>query len=718
MIKINKFEHIYGIKKLINANLIDKNTIIYAPNGVMKTSFADGIKDISDGIKPKDIFENPQIEAEFEIEDNGIVIKDSDDEFRLETIIYNATESNEILTNENIASLVMSETLKKKYAKTLKLFNNIRTEFNEIVSKEIFERKKMVEDDIFELGELYNKNDILDILEAIQIDKEYDKYYLNVEYIKLFNNKTDNVYKNEDFIKKCKIYKRYVNVKLDEQVYNSGFTFDSLIEISKELNDTNYFNAGHKIHLSNMQEMGADELERYIKDTIEKVYQNDEVRTKFNDIERILNKNKNTREIIEIIKKDNRFIEEIENLEEYKKKVVECKLSLYKETIDKLQSDAINCKKELTLLEQDALQERGTWKNILDKYNNRFIENKLEVSIENLKDAVLGINTPVFVKRVKGYQTEITDEVFNRFSSGERRAIMILNLMYEVELKKNKTFCLILDDISDSFDYKNKHAIIECLKDFSNEDNIQLIVLTHNFDFYRSLRICMKDKLNSKLLAYSNSGEVTLFNAKQKHFENYSYYANWKNSKRDKDVIATLPFLRNIIQLENNGQDEEYIKITNFLHYDYNLENKKIEEIDFILNKYKIKHDCNDSIYLDLLDKEAREIMRNASIDETKLEEKIVLALYIRIYTDKLMYQEYERIYGKKYIDDGEYNKSGNLFNEISNNINNNVKNILETSLTIAPPFIHVNSFMFEPLIDVGTAKMSQIANEIYNIFH
>ena len=32
---------------------------------------------------------------------------------------------------------------------------------------------------------------------------------------------------------------------------------------------------------------------------------------------------------------------------------------------------------------------------------------------------------------------------------------LILNLMFEIELRKNKQFTLVLDDVSDSFDYKN-----------------------------------------------------------------------------------------------------------------------------------------------------------------------------------------------------------------------------------------------------------------------
>ena len=74
MIKLLKFENIYGIKKLNNISLINEDTIIYSPNGVMKSSFADGLETISNNENPKDIFND--IDGVYEIEYNdGVVNK-------------------------------------------------------------------------------------------------------------------------------------------------------------------------------------------------------------------------------------------------------------------------------------------------------------------------------------------------------------------------------------------------------------------------------------------------------------------------------------------------------------------------------------------------------------------------------------------------------------------------------------------------------------------
>ncbi len=53
---IIKFEHCYGIKKLEHTFNFEKNTFsIYAPNGVMKTSFAKTFRDISTNAETKDL---------------------------------------------------------------------------------------------------------------------------------------------------------------------------------------------------------------------------------------------------------------------------------------------------------------------------------------------------------------------------------------------------------------------------------------------------------------------------------------------------------------------------------------------------------------------------------------------------------------------------------------------------------------------------------------
>ena len=53
--------------------------------------------------------------------------------------------------------------------------------------------------------------------------------------------------------------------------------------------------------------------------------------------------------------------------------------------------------------------------------------------------------------------------------------------------QSHQQLLIIFDDVADSFYYKNKYAIIEYIKDLLDRPNVNAVILTHNFDFYRTL---------------------------------------------------------------------------------------------------------------------------------------------------------------------------------------------------------------------------------------
>ena len=83
-------------------------------------------------------------------------------------------------------------------------------------------------------------------------------------------------------------------------------------------------------------------------------------------------------------------------------------------------------------------------------------------------------------------------------STGEKRALYLLYVLFDLERIRQRAsagggqFLIIADDIADSFDYKNKYAIIEYLNDLANTNGIDLLMLTHNFDFYRTIKMRLR----------------------------------------------------------------------------------------------------------------------------------------------------------------------------------------------------------------------------------
>lgn len=322
MIKINKFNNVYEIKELKNTDLINGNTLIYAPNGVMKTSFSDGLRDIISGDMPKDVFTNPNILSEFELENNGIIVSSNDSNFSIDAFVFNSNDyKNDIFSDPRMGSLVMSSSLKVKYKTILDKYLKVKNDFNSLISKDVLGRKKVDENDFNFLSNIFGSNDFVKVLEGLSNLNEYtDEYYENITYLDLFNEKVEAIISSSEFIDKCNNYNSYIDIELDKEVFNSGFSFDSLQKILKEFKTNNFFKAGHKVSLKSKGEMGENELLNYINSIVKKVYGSDEAQKLFNEAKAVLDKNPNTRKLISTIKENPRHLKEISNLTNFKKK--------------------------------------------------------------------------------------------------------------------------------------------------------------------------------------------------------------------------------------------------------------------------------------------------------------------------------------------------------------------------------------------------------------
>lgn len=116
-----------------------------------------------------------------------------------------------------------------------------------------------------------------------------------------------------------------------------------------------------------------------------------------------------------------------------------------------------------------------------------------DICIEDSKENILINNKEPVLKfyynDIQGDAELNQKELLDYLSAGEKRAFYILNIIYELELRKleQKDTLIVADDLADSFDYGNKYAIIEYLNDILCEDFFKIIILTHNFDFCRTL---------------------------------------------------------------------------------------------------------------------------------------------------------------------------------------------------------------------------------------
>lgn len=734
MITITKLENFYGIKSLRNCNLIQGNTLIYAPNGVMKSSFADGINDISNRILPKDVRTNES--AIFKIVNNGQNITDQN-LGSIDSIVFSHTKAKSaIYDNPDFAKLVMSEKLRQEYLEENSKIKEIKDAVLDIVKSEITKEKKGYDKTLQFLKDLTGKDSDIDLLlefpsESQNLKPEKIAKLKELNYSDVLNNDIVTVLTEPDFVIDCKMYLSIVHNKFSSEVIVGDFTLENLITVVDVASKTSYFSTGHSLRMADT-DYNKEQSQELIDQLTETIYESPEARESFLRIQKKLSKNQKTKTFNKILNNNKWLIDEIVDVNQFRINVITSKISENLDFINAKKNVLREIQKNVRSIIKSADQEKQIWEKILTTYNTRFFDNVYDIQLENTNDAILGISSPNFIKKVRGTDTVITDEIYDRFSTGEKRAILILNLLFEIEIrcKQAKDFTLILDDVADSFDYKNKYAILEYLKDLAQNPQVQIIVLTHNFDFFRSAKIITKAEIKSKCLAYKDdNGVVTLHMMKTDDLDDLNFYRNWKmyinrfNGQIDnrymRNLISCIPFVRNISELEavdTPKEDIDYLLLTKCLHYSKELENMTFMDINSTLKRFSIsiKEELFESMFLESLWNVASTILQDKTrIKEQDLDCKIVLAIFQRIYTDKIIYDSYIEFCEKNVLEADTSLKIDHMHDLVKDNLPSCTSTLIQKAKIIAPSFVHVNSFMYEPLIDVGVTRMIELTMEL-----
>ena len=118
---------------------------------------------------------------------------------------------------------------------------------------------------------------------------------------------------------------------------------------------------------------------------------------------------------------------------------------------------------------------------------------------------------------------------------------------------------------------------------------------------------------------------------------------------------------------------------------------------------------------IDLIFETANDIVQETTINEVLLENKIVLSIAIRLKAEIYMIN---KINNKNITDNIERNQTRELMNNMNFNISNGkeIKAVLEEVLIMTSENIHINSFMYEPIIDMSVEYLIKLYNKICNL--
>lgn len=713
-IKIN-WKNCFGIKSLDHEFkfVAGKQThLIYAPNGTMKTSFAKTMKFLSEQSKEKpcdQLCKDNEAKYDFTVDDcevpkNNIFVVNGDDELDSSGAFINFLASTE---------------LKAKYDE---IYQKLTKEKEVLITKlKSSSQSTDCEKEIVETFAQSENDTIFSILEKVATEIKSGLPLFEFRYNNVFDTKgtvKEFLENHKDNLKEyIENYERLLSESTLYRVVGAhAFGTYQASQLSQYVSDGIFFGVQHKIILQNGTEITSHEqLRQMMFDEQKRILDDEKLKKTFEKITTAIDKNKELRGFKAVIESHPEWIPDMLNYEVFRKKVwlgyfakpdikplVDSYIQIYNENKENL----------LNVLTQ-AGQQQEKWEDIINLYNARF-HVPLKISIINQRDIILKREAAKlqFSYVIEGQPPVTKDkkELDKILSRGEKRAFIILQFLFEMEARKiaDNDSILIMDDIADSFDYQNKYAIVEYIKDLAERsgNKFYMLIMTHNYDFYRTVssRLGLFQS-NLWMVERTAFGKVTLETGQYKG----NVYANAfvGHDDNDKIFISMIPFVRNLIEYIKGESAPEYLTLTNCLHMKPDTGNITEEQVIEILTDYTLgkgvkRTKTTNKIY-DLIINTAEAIISEPSPDSVLIENKIVLSIAIRHLTEKYMHDKIIAA-GK---DENFLIVSGNQTGKWTGKYKKTCptdsnKGIVERVNMMTPELIHLNSFMFEPLIDMS----------------
>lgn len=725
---IKSFSHTFHFEK---NDSLGKNTnisLVYASNGTMKTSFAKTLIDLGNNVLPKNVVTNKDpkytikiiknntnilLEDFNEINERIFVIESIKDEFKFdETAPLIADEQARQQYNE-----IFNELLEKK--------RNFLKKVKEITQISVPKGKNLeshIENII--IKDFNNSSDnLLELFLSIENDLEYNND-LNIDLIKystLFDEKVLKILKDKEFIENADAFSRgLTNLFKKSKIFDKdNFTHNNANDLLKNIKKNNLFKAGHKIKFKSKGQAidNINDLDNLFKSQIMKIYDDSDLEQLFNRINSKFT-NAKSKELQEIITEDKSLIPRLSNLENLKR---EYWFSIFNFLIDDFRELIYEYKNKKVILAEirdNAKNEETQWQKVIEIFNNRFIV-PFKLQLDNKEDVILNQDVPEisFYYTTNDNEEKISLDILKKIcSSGQLRALYLLDIIYQIEIQKTKELptLLVFDDIADSFDYQNKYAIIEYLKDLSLDDSFRIILLTHNYDFFRTVR----SRLNCENCYFAEKNEfdeIKLNKNDLEHKNLFSYFVKIINDNPEthiREFLSTIPFVRNLEEFKFNNENVK--KLTNLLHYKSNSLNIKPNELSEIYDSWGIRTPSINKTIYDLIFDEADLISDENSIS-IDMKNKIVLSIAIRLKSEMFMFKKLEGLISEENITINQtrflLEKYKEIFSEDIETIN-----ILEKVAMMTPENIHLNSFMFEPILDMDDVYLKKLYKEILEL--
>ena len=453
---------------------------LYAPNGVMKSSLAETFQDAAENRDSQDrIFPNRHTVRKITDEQNQ--------EIGGRRILVVLPYDEDLGVSEQTSTLLLDTKLKNEYDTLLRETADAKSKLLAAISRQSHTKTNMESEISSAIMPSANEFDAALICVKQEVEDLKDTLLSDIHYDKLFNDKVLRGLSTKDLKNAIEEYAQRYNELLAASTYFKKGTFDyyNAGQIAKSLADNGFFDAKHTVKLN--ADAGAREiadraeLEDIISQEKEAILADKALRGKFDDVAHQLDRNAELREFYTYVRDNEAILSRLNNPEGLKQDVIKAYLKLYEDHYNDWMSKYDDAKQRRKELEEIAWEQRTQWETVIDIFNDRFfVPFKLEA--KNKTEVLLG-RTPIIDLGFTYLDGEDSAEIkrndlLQSLSTGERKALYVLNVIFEIEARKtaNQETLVIVDDLADSFDYRNKYAIIRYLKDISEDGLFKLLI--------------------------------------------------------------------------------------------------------------------------------------------------------------------------------------------------------------------------------------------------
>ena len=176
-------------------------------------------------------------------------------------------------------------------------------------------------------------------------------------------------------------------------------------------------------------------------------------------------------------------------------------------------------------------------------------------------------------------------------------------------------------------------------------------------------------------------------------------------------LVAAIPMVRNLIEYTQGKSSPFYLKLTSLLHQKPDSSSITLSELaDIFNNTLSLTLSLGTGMVLPLVFQEAEKCL--AAPECINLENKVVLSIAIRLTAEAEMIRGINDPTKTDNIEGAQTLELFRLYKEQFNSHTSEVE-LLDQVVMMTPEPIHLNSFMYEPLIDLSDHHLKALYRDV-----